>query len=58
VDRGQNLLIHRRAGRPRAAQTADPVFRNSPQLVSEQLCTALGRNVLVKIQTANPLGSF
>jgi len=41
-----------------AARTADPVFRKSPQFVSEQLCTALGRNVLVKIETANPLGSF
>lgn len=41
-----------------AARTADPVFRDSPQFVSEQLCAALGRNVLVKIETANPLGSF
>ncbi len=41
-----------------AARTADPVFRDSPQFVSEQLCAALGRNVLIKIETANPLGSF
>jgi threonine dehydratase len=41
-----------------AARTVDPVFRDSPQVVCEQLCAALGRNVLVKIETANPLGSF
>ena len=41
-----------------AARTADPVFRDSPQFVSEQLCAALGRTVLVKIETANPVGSF
>jgi threonine dehydratase len=41
-----------------AARTVDPVFRDSPQFVSERLCAALGRNVLVKIETANPLGSF
>jgi threonine dehydratase len=41
-----------------AARVVDPVFRDSPQFVSEQLCAALGRNVLVKIETANPLGSF
>jgi threonine dehydratase len=41
-----------------AARVVDPVFRNSPQFVSEQLCAALGRSVLVKLETANPLGSF
>ena len=41
-----------------AAQIVDPVFRNSPQLVSEQLCAALGRHVLVNFETVNPLGSF
>lgn len=41
-----------------AAWTIDPAFRDSPQFVSEQLCAALGRNVLVKIETVNPLGSF
>jgi threonine dehydratase len=41
-----------------AARTSDPAFRDSPQFVSEQLCAALQRNVLVKLETANPLGSF
>ncbi len=41
-----------------AARSADPAFRDSPQFVSEQLCAALGRNVLVKVETVNPLGSF
>ena len=41
-----------------AARIVDPVFRDSPQFVSEPLCAALGRTVLVKIETANPLGSF
>lgn len=37
-----------------AARILDQVFRDSPQFVCEQLCAALGRNVLVKIETANP----
>jgi threonine dehydratase len=41
-----------------ASRVVDPAFRDSPQFVSELLCAALGRNVLVKIETANPLGSF
>jgi threonine dehydratase len=41
-----------------AARTIDPVFINSPQFVDEQLCAALGRHVLVKIETVNPIGSF
>lgn len=41
-----------------ATRAVDRVFRDSPQFVSDQLCDALGRNVLVKIETANPLGSF
>jgi threonine dehydratase len=41
-----------------AARIVDPVFRESPQFVSDELCAALGRNVLVKIETANPVGSF
>jgi threonine dehydratase len=41
-----------------AARITDPVFRDSPQFVSDDLCAALGRNVLVKIETANPVGSF
>src|ERR1700733_3244191 len=41
-----------------AARIVDRVFRDSPQFVCESLCAALGRTVLVKIETANPLGSF
>jgi threonine dehydratase len=41
-----------------AAEVVDPVFRNSPQFMSGHLSAALGRNVLVKIETVNPLGSF
>ncbi|SNR52615.1 threonine dehydratase [Haloechinothrix alba] len=41
-----------------AARTLDPVLRDSPQFVDEQLCEALGRQVLVKLETANPLHSF
>ncbi|MEU4738840.1 pyridoxal-phosphate dependent enzyme [Actinosynnema sp. NPDC023658] len=42
----------------RAAETIDPVFRGTPQYVDEQLCEALGRRVLVKVETVNPLRSF
>jgi threonine dehydratase len=42
----------------KAARIVDPVFRDSPQFVCEQLSAVLGRNVLVKIETANPIGSF
>jgi threonine dehydratase len=42
----------------RAARTIDPVFRDTPQFVDEQLCAALGRQVLVKVETLNPLHSF
>jgi threonine dehydratase len=41
-----------------AARVVDPVFRDSPQFINERLCAELGRKVLVKIETANPLGSF
>lgn len=41
-----------------AARVIDPVFLDSPQFTSEQLCAALGREVLVKLEVANPLGSF
>jgi len=36
----------------------DPVFLNSPQYFDEELCAALGRRVLVKVETANPIRSF
>ncbi|WP_419994682.1 threonine ammonia-lyase [Streptomyces boninensis] len=43
----------------RALHTIDPVFRDSPQYVDEQLCAALGRReVTVKPETANPVRSF
>ena len=41
-----------------AATTVDPAFQSSPPFVSDLLDAALGRNVLVKIETVNPLGSF
>jgi threonine dehydratase len=41
-----------------ATQLIDPVFRNSPQFVDAQLSASLGREVIVKVETANPLGSF
>src|SRR5579864_4683339 len=41
-----------------AARVIDPVFLNSPQYVDEQLCTALGRRTIVKVETANPIRSF
>ncbi len=41
-----------------AARLIDPVFRNSPQYVDEQLCAALGKRVLVKVETLNPIRSF
>jgi threonine dehydratase len=41
-----------------ATRTIDPVFLNTPQYADEQLNAALGRNVVVKVETANPLRSF
>jgi threonine dehydratase len=41
-----------------AAQLIDPQFRSTPQFVDPQLTRALGREVLVKVEVANPLGSF
>ncbi|HET9141412.1 threonine ammonia-lyase [Actinophytocola sp.] len=41
-----------------AARVIDPVFRNSPQYLDETLGAALGRRVVVKVETANPLRSF
>jgi len=42
----------------RAARVIDPVFLNSPQYEDEQLCTALGRRTIVKVETTNPIRSF
>jgi threonine dehydratase len=36
----------------------DPVFLDTPQFVSDRLSNALGREVLVKVETLNPIGSF
>jgi threonine dehydratase len=41
-----------------AARVIDPVFLNTPQYADEQLSAALGRHVVVKVETANPLRSF
>jgi len=41
-----------------AARSIDPVFLNTPQYADAQLGAALGRNVVVKVETANPLRSF
>jgi threonine dehydratase len=53
VNAGLDLTRIEEAGR-----TIDPVFAGSPQFVSEQVGAALGRNVLIKVETVNPLGSF
>jgi threonine dehydratase len=42
----------------RAARELDPVFRDTPQYVEEQLCAALGRTMLIKLEIANPIRSF
>jgi threonine dehydratase len=36
----------------------DPVFLDTPQFVSDPLSGALGREVVVKVETLNPIGSF
>lgn len=41
-----------------AAQSIDPVFLHSPQYEDVTLNGALGRRVLLKIETANPIRSF
>lgn len=41
-----------------AARDIDPAFRNSPQYICEPLGEALGTEVLVKIETANPIRNF
>jgi threonine dehydratase len=39
----------------RAAGTIDPVFVNSPQFVAEGASEALGREILVEVETMNPI---
>jgi threonine dehydratase len=41
-----------------AARAVDPVFRDTPQYTDDQLNVELGRDVVVKVETVNPLGSF
>lgn len=41
-----------------ATGTIDPVFLNSPQFVDERISAELGREVTVKVETLNPIGSF
>lgn len=42
----------------KAASIIDPVFLNSPQFIDQQLCAALGRRTIVKVETVNPIRSF
>ncbi len=42
----------------RALDAIDPVFVGSPQYVSEPLSDALGCQLLLKVETANPIRSF
>lgn len=41
-----------------AAPEIDPVFVDTPQFVDDRLSAALGREILVKVETLNPIGSF
>jgi threonine dehydratase len=41
-----------------AQEEIDPVFLDTPQFVDDRLSVALGREVLVKVETLNPIGSF
>jgi threonine dehydratase len=41
-----------------ARRIISPVFLNSPQYADRQLDAALGRSVVVKVETTNPLRSF
>jgi threonine dehydratase len=41
-----------------AARTIDPVFLSTPQFFDAFLSSALNRQVLVKVETANPVRSF
>jgi threonine dehydratase len=41
-----------------AAGEIDPVFLGTPQFVDERLSAELGREVVVKDETRNPIGSF
>jgi threonine dehydratase len=41
-----------------AVDEIDPVFLNSPQFVSDRLSEKFGREIVIKVETLNPIGSF
>jgi threonine dehydratase len=41
-----------------AVDRIDPTFLGTPQFASERLSARLGREVVVKVETLNPIGSF
>lgn len=41
-----------------AAERIDPVFLRTPQFASDELSTALGRELVIKDETVTPIGSF
>ncbi|GGM38914.1 threonine dehydratase [Longimycelium tulufanense] len=41
-----------------ATHVIDPIFRNTPQFVHDQITDWLGREVLLKVETVNPIRSF
>jgi threonine dehydratase len=41
-----------------AVDEIDPVFLDTPQFVDERLARELGRDVVLKVETLNPIGSF
>ena len=41
-----------------ASQVIDPVFRDTPQFVSEPLSELFGATVVLKVETVNPIRSF
>lgn len=41
-----------------AARVIDPVFRNTPQYHADSLSRLLGTQIVVKVETANPIQSF
>lgn len=43
---------------PQAYRLIDPAFRDSPQYLSEPLSQALGLDVVLKVETINPIRSF
>jgi threonine dehydratase len=41
-----------------ATEWIDPVFRGTPQFIDGQLADAVGLELVVKVETLNPIGSF